>query len=318
MTIAQAPGSLTRSARRPRRGWWARTASDPRYAPWLYLAPMLLLLGVFTYWPFVHTLYLSLTEWNLNPDRPMTFTGLDNYDRLVGNTLFQAATWNTVLYIAASIPLKVLLPIPFAVFIWSLGRAGNLYRTIVFLPTLISFVVVSVVFLWLLNPLGGLIPSFFQQVFGWRIGNVLKDTSTAIWVILLLSTWKVIGFNILIYLAGLVSINRTYVEAMRMDGARDWTVFRRLIWPLLTPTTFFVLIYTVIFTIQQVFTPIDILTEGGPDSTTTNLFYMVYQYTFITFDVGLGAAGTVVLFLLLLAITLIKVRVLDRRVNYQQ
>ena len=294
----------------------ARPAAT-RWEPYLYLLPMLLLLGVFTYWPLVHTAYLSLTSWNLNPDMPIRFEGVANYGRLVGSTLFEAAAVNTAIYIVASIPLKVLLPIPFAVFIWGLGPRGNAYRTILFLPTLISFVAVSIVFLWLLNPLGGALPQLAQLV-GWRMGNVLSDTDLAIWAILLISTWKILGFNILLYLAGLSRINRDYIEAMRMDGASDYRIFRHLIWPLLTPTTFFVFVATTIFTIQQVFTPIDILTEGGPSSSTTNLFYMVYQYTFRTFDVGLGAAGTVLLFVLLFVITVVKVRLLDRRVHYQQ
>ena len=93
---------------------------------------------------------------------------------------------------------------------------------------------------------------------------------------------------------------------------------RHLLWPLLTPTTLFVLISTVIFAIQQVFTPIDIMTEGGPQNGTTNLFYMVYQYAFRTFNVGFGAAGTVIIFAFLLVITLVKMRMLDRHVHYQQ
>lgn len=103
-----------------------------------------------------------------------------------------------------------------------------------------------------------------------------------------------------------------------MDGAGDGTIFFRLIWPLLTPTLMFVLISTMIFTMQQVFTPIDLLTQGGPSNSTTNLFYMVYQYSFVTFDVGGGAAGTVMLFVLLMAMALLQIRLLDRRVQYKQ
>ena len=294
-----------------------RPVKKLRLAPYLYVAPMLVLLVVFTYWPFFHTIYLSLVKWNLTPGAPMTFVGFRNYEGIVGSSLFDAAFRNTLIYIIASVPLKVLIPIPIAVFLWSLAQRGFAYRSVIFLPTLFSFTVVAVVFLWMLNPISG---HFVQATrwFGGQFPNVMNDPDTAIWVILLISTWKVIGFNTLLYLAGLASINRDYIEAMRLDGARDWTVMRHLIWPLLTPTTFFVLISTVIFAIQQVFTPIDIMTEGGPSNSTTNLFYMVYQYAFRTFNVGYGAAGTVMLFAFLLAITLIKVRVLDRHVQYQQ
>jgi multiple sugar transport system permease protein/sn-glycerol 3-phosphate transport system permease protein len=285
--------------------------------PYLYLVPLLVLLGIFTYWPLLDTVWLSLMRWNLNPDAPLKFEGLKNYQRLFGSVMFADAARNTAWYILASVPLKVLLPVPFAVGIWALGRSGRIYRTILFLPTLISFVVISVVFLWLLNPIGGLATQVAAAI-GLEAGNPLANPVSAFWTIMALSTWKVLGFNVLLYLAGLSRISHEQILAMQLDGASDWQVFRHLLWPMLTPTTFFVLVTTTIFAVQQVFTPIDILTHGGPFNATTNLFYMVYQYTFRTFDVGLGAAGTVIILLLLLAITVAKLRWLDRRVHYEQ
>jgi ABC-type sugar transport system permease subunit len=307
--------------------WPETTAVEPKPAgvlrlpacavPYIYLAPMLLLVGLFVYWPLLAVLGLSGIRWNLNPDIPMAFAGADSYVRLIESPLFHDAMANTAFYLLASIPLKILLPIPVAVAIWSLGKAGSVYRTILFLPTLISFVVISIVFLWLFNPIGGMAPAIFKSL-GLRIGNPLGDPHAAIWSVLLLSTWKVLGLNVLFYLAGLSRIRPELIEAMRVDGAGVGRTFADLIWPLLTPTTFFVLVSTTIFTMQQVFTPIDILTEGGPQNGTTNLFYMVYQLTFHSFDVGLGAAGTVLLFLLLFAATAAKLRFLEKRVNYDR
>lgn len=313
MAVAATVPAQGAAAPRVRRAWTGRWP----LAPFLYLAPMILLLAVFTYWPLIHTVYLSFVQWNMNPDQPMRWVGTANYRGIFQSPLFDAAFRNTLIYIVASIPLKVLLPIPIAIFVWTLATRGQVYRALLFLPTLFSFTVVAVVFLWLLNPIGG---HFVQlaRLFGGQWPNVLTDPDLALWTILLISTWKVIGFNTLLYVAGLASINRDYVEAMRLDGASDWRVVRHLLWPLLTPTTLFVLISTVIFAIQQVFTPIDIMTEGGPQNGTTNLFYMVYQYAFRTFNVGFGAAGTVVIFVFLLAVTLLKLRMLDRHVHYQQ
>lgn len=282
---------------------------------WFYLAPLLVLLALFTYWPLVHTAILSLMRWNLNPDMPMRFEGTANYARLLASPLFHDALGNTAIYLLASIPLKVLLPLPVAVLMWALGAKGAVYRTILFLPMLVSFVVVSVVFLWLLSPIGGLLPALAAWV-GLPIGNPLAMPEPALATILLISTWKVLGFNALIYAAGLTRIDRHQIEAMRLDGAGDLTLFRHLIWPLLLPTTFFVLVSTILFSLQQVFTPIDILTGGGPSNGTTNLFYMVYQLSFRSFDVGQGAAGTVLLFGLLAAATLLKLGFLERRVHY--
>lgn len=299
----------------------ARETSAPRRwtqaAPYLYLAPMVLLLGAFTYWPFFGTIYLSLIEWNLAPGTSPRFIGLRNYLDVVDSPLFRAAAVNTLVYIAASIPLKVLLPIPIAMFLWSLGPRGHVYRTILFLPTLLSFVVVSVVVLWLFNPIGGQVPTALRWL-GWAVGNPLTDADAAIWVVIGVSAWKILGFNVLLYLAGLSGIDRSYVEAMRIDGAGDGAILRHLVWPLLSPTTLFVLTATVIFTMQQVFTPIDVMTQGGPLNATTNLFYVVYQYAFRAFNVGYAAAGTVMLFAALLVLTVLKLRLLDRRVHYQQ
>lgn len=299
----------SRAARWPRARWHGS------YQAYLYILPMLGLLGVFTYWPLVSTFGLSLFRWNLNPDAPMIFEGGANYERLLSSPLFHDALASTLYYLLGSFPLKVLLPLGVAYAIWGLGKSGLIYRTILFLPTLASFVVVSVVFLWLLNPLGGMVPLALQAL-GLPSANPLSTPHAALWTILLISTWKVLGFNVLIYLAGLTRIRAELIEAMRIDGAGDLRVFTGLIWPLLMPTTFFVLVSTTIFSMQQVFTPIDIMTQGGPQNATTNLFYMVFQLSFRTFDVGLGAAGTTLLFVLLFAITAVKFRVLDRRIHY--
>ncbi|SEE84087.1 carbohydrate ABC transporter membrane protein 1, CUT1 family [Rhizobiales bacterium GAS191] len=288
-----------------------------RRAPYLYIAPMLLLIGIFVYWPLIATIGLSFAKWNLNPDRPIALAGFDNYARLASSPLFRDALRNTGYFLIGSLPLKILLPIPVAVAIWSLGRKGEIYRAILFLPTLISFVVVAIVFLWLLNPIGGMIPLGLRAL-GLQGANPLAEPASALWTVLLISTWKIFGFNVLIYVAGLARIRGDLIEAMQLDGAGAGRIFVSLVWPLLTPTTFFVLVSTTIFSLQQVFTPIDIMTEGGPQNGTTNLFYMVYQLTFRTFDVGRGAAATVLLFALLLLITTVKFRVVDRHVYYDQ
>ena len=153
---------------------------------------------------------------------------------------------------------------------------------------------------------------------GVAMGNPLADAERAIWLVIGLSSWKVLGFHVLIYVAGLSAIPRDLVEAMRIDGAGDWRILRSLIWPLLGPTTLFVLISTILFTLQQCFTPIDILTQGGPSNGTTNLFYMVYQLAMRSFDIGGGAAGTVMLFALLLLLVAAKFALLDRRVAYER
>ncbi len=287
-----------------------------RWLPYLYMAPLLLCIVAFVYWPLIYTFHLAVTKWNLVADS-MPFVGLDNFRGVVTSSLFKDATVNTFLYIFLAIPLKVFLPIPIAVFLWSMTpRVAGFYKILIFLPVLTSFVAVSVIWSWLLNPISGYFGAAFRLV-GFTMPNLLYDTWYALLTIMGVSAWKILGFNTLIYTAGLASIDPEYIAAMRIDGASDHQIFRHLIIPLLAPTTVFVLITTVIFTVQQVFTPIDVMTQGGPSNATTNLFYMIYQLAFRTFNIGYGAAATIILFVLLMVVTVLKFKLADRLAKYE-
>ncbi|MGO4714983.1 carbohydrate ABC transporter permease [Bradyrhizobium sp. 2TAF24] len=302
--------------RRPARLRWWRAPEGAALQPYLYLAPLIVTLAAFTFWPLLQTVLLSVQSWNLNPDIPRQFVGLQNYRDVLTSSLFGAALVNTALYLLGAIPLKVVLPIPVAIFIWSLGRRGEIYRVIVFLPTLISFVAAAVVWAWLLSPLGGYLAVCLELV-GIRTVGLLSNADTALWTILGIATWKVFGFHVLLYLSGLSRIDHSLVEAMRIDGASDARIVRDLILPMLGPSIVLVLVTTTIFTMQQVFTPIDVLTKGGPSNSTTNLFYTTYQYSFVNFNVGHGAAATVMLFMLVFVVVVVKFRLIDRRVHYK-
>jgi multiple sugar transport system permease protein/sn-glycerol 3-phosphate transport system permease protein len=283
--------------------------------PWLLLSPLLLLLAVFTYWPLLHTAYLSVVDVRLfQPDR---FVGLANFSGLFRSPAFADAAANTVVYIALSLPLKVLLPIPIAVFVWCAGaRLAALHRTILFIPTLLSFVVVSIVWIWMLNPVIGMAQSMLRPL-GLQMPALLSDAGLAIHAIIGVSAWKVVGFNALLYLAGLASIPRELIESMRIDGAGDWRILRSLLLPLLSPTIYFVAITSVLFTVQQVFTPINIMTGGGPSNATTNLFYLAYEMAFESFNIGFASATALLLFAGLGALAALKAWAIGSRVHYQ-
>jgi multiple sugar transport system permease protein/sn-glycerol 3-phosphate transport system permease protein len=284
--------------------------------PYLYLAPFLALLALFTYWPLAQTVQLSFMSWNMMPGVEPEFVGLENYRDVTDSALFLAALRNTGFYLLLAIPFIVLLPLPAAVFIWSLGRAGDSYRTILFLPTLISFAAASIIWQWILAPLGGYAGALLDLV-AIKLPPLLSQEVSARWVIFGVAAWKIFGFNVLFYLAGLSRIDLRLIQAMRIDGADDGVIMRRLIWPLLGPTTLFVAVVTMTLMLPQLFIPIDIMTHGGPGNATTNLFYVTYQYVFSSFNVGYGAAATTILYVLLFAIVLIKFGVLDRRIHYR-
>ncbi len=293
----------------------ARTGNEPTvWQPYAYLAPLIVLLGLFTYWPLIQTFYLSFMR--LNPGGAPAFVGWANYAGVFDHSQFQDAARNSLVYILASIPLKVLLPIPIAFFLWSIGpRLSAFHKTVLFIPTLLSFVVVSILWIWMLNPVAGFAQTLLAP-FGLQLPPLVSSSGTAIYVVLGVSTWKILGFNVLLYLAGLASINRDLIEAMRIDGAGDGVILRHLIVPLLSPTIFFVLISTMVFAVQQVFTPIDVMTQGGPANATTNLFYIAYQYTFESFNIGFASAAVTLLFLAIGGLLLLKLAVVERHVHY--
>lgn len=287
----------------------------PLVRPYLYLLPLIALMGLFTYWPLIETIKLSVLR--LNPGGPPDFVGLSNYRGLFAHAQFGDAVMNSIIYIVAAIPLKVFLPLPVAIFIWLIAyRWAETYKIILFIPTLLSFVVIAVVWIWMLNPIAGFIQIAVKPI-GLAMPNLLSDADRAIGVIIGVSAWKILGFNVLLYLAGLSAINRDLIEAMRVDGASDLTIGRRLIVPLLSPTIFFVLISTVVFAIQQVFTPIDVMTRGGPANATTNLFYIAFQYTFESFNIGYASAAVTVLFVAIGALLVAKLVFLERHVHYR-
>ena len=285
----------------------------PPWRPYAYLTPLIILLGLFTYWPLIQTFYLSFMR--LNPGGAPSFVGWANYAGVFDNSQFQDAARNSLIYILASIPLKVLLPIPIAFFLCSVGpRLSAFHKTVLFIPTLLSFVVVAILWIWMLNPVAGFAQTLLTP-FGLQLPPLISNSVTAIYVVLGVSTWKILGFNVLLYLAGLASINRDPIEAMRIDGAGDGVILRHLIVPLLSPTIFFVLISTIVFAVQQVFTPIDVMTQGGPANATTNLFYIVYQYTFESFNIGFASAAVTLLFFAIGGLLLVK-SVVERHVHY--
>lgn len=307
MSLAAIDTPLADAPARPRREPWS-------WRPYAYLAPLLVLLGLFTYWPLVQTFWLSVHR--LNPGAPADFVGLANFSGVFDNAQFRDAAMNSLVYVFASIPLKVLFPLPIAFFLWSMApRIAAVHKAVLFVPTLLSFVVVAVVWIWMLNPVAGFLQTIIGSV-GLQMPPLLSESGRAIWVILGVATWKILGFNVLLYVAGLASINGSLIEAMRMDGAGDWTIFRRLILPLLSPTIFFVLISTTVYAIQQVFTPIDIMTQGGPANATTNLFYIAFQYTFESFNIGFASAAVALLFLAIGFLMVIKIAVVERHVHY--
>ncbi len=285
--------------------------------PYLYIAPALLLLLVFKYWPMVFSLVLSFTKWKFA--RPnLEWAGLSHYAGLLGRETFTIALQNTPLYILGLAPLYIVLPLVLAVFLSAIPweRVRSLYKAIAFSPSVLSFAITCMVWLWMFNAVNGVLNQVLTRL-GLSPLSWLDDSRLALWSIVLVSGWRGFGYNMVLYLAALENIPHEYLEAARIDGANGWQLFWKIKWPLLSPTTFFMLVTTIIFAAERAFIPINILTRGGPHQASTNLSYAIYLFAFNFFDPGLASAAAVVTFVLFLLVTVAQIRYLERYVTYE-
>ncbi len=309
MTSISIPKARTFLISPKRRREWLEWLSG--YA---FLAPSFIVLAVFTYFPVAYALGLSFFKWRILRGEP-TFNGLTNYELLLTSEDFWQAIWNTVYFAVGSIPTGMAIALFIAILLNRPLRARSLYRTAYFLPTVTSMVAVSVVWMWIYHPDVGLM-NYFLELFHLPAIRWLNDPHWAMPALILLSIWKGMGYNVIIYLAGLQNIPQHLYEAAQIDGANRWQLFRNITWPLLTPTSFLILIMAVINSFQA-FTEFHVMTQGGPLGSTTVIVYYLYQQAFQQFNMGYGSAVAIALFLIILGLTLIQNRVLGARVHYQ-
>lgn len=261
--------------------------------PYLYLAPALFLLVVWTYRPLAQAFELSTYSWNLLPTSPMRPVGTGNYERLVQLPAFWDSVGRTGVLIAGMLPFTVLLPLLIASAGRRVsGRARTIYHAVIFIPFLVAPVAAAAVWRWLLHPGTG----FVDQVLG-SDRNWVYDAATAHAVIIVITGWQLLGFAVLVVSSGLAGISGDYDEAARVDGASPGQIRRWITLPLLSPTVSFLVLTTVLLSPTLTFPLIDSMTQGGPAQSTTNIYYLLWDYAFHTFDAGLSAAAGVLLFL---------------------
>ncbi|MBW0116044.1 carbohydrate ABC transporter permease [Pseudonocardia abyssalis] len=259
--------------------------------PYLYVAPALVLLVVWTYRPLVQTAQLSFYSWNLLPTSPAVPVGLANYERLFELPDLGDSVGRTVVLILALLPFSIVVPVLVGLLTREVrGRAAVVYQAMVFAPMLVAPVASAAVWQWLLDPGSGVV----NRVLGTST-NWLNDSSTAQLAIIVITGWHVLGFAVLIVSAGLAGINGDYADAAAVDGATRSQITRRITLPLLSPTLVFLALMTVLLSAQWTFPLIDTMTQGGPADATTNIYYLLWDYSFRSFDAGLGAAAGMVL-----------------------
>ncbi|MCP8884140.1 sugar ABC transporter permease [Devosia sp. XJ19-1] len=289
-----------------------RRINQARFSPWLYLAPAILTLVVWIYWPLVDAFRLSFFQWNMLPTSPQTFVGWDNYQRIFALPKFWQALRNTGIYVLGLLPLAVLIPLALAIYTHDLSpRLRNIYRAIIFVPMIIAPVVAAAVWRWLLDPNYGMVNALIEW-FGAEPVKFLSDPKVAIWTIIAITGWKLIGFSTLILSAANANINPALLEAARMDGASKWEIIRDIRLPLLSSSVLFLVMMTILLGAQWSFGYINVLTGGGPLGATTNIYYLLWDFGFSTMSVGWGSAAAVILFLGFGALAFVLFRLIDR------
>jgi sn-glycerol 3-phosphate transport system permease protein len=303
-------------AQRDRDGLRARTSRRRRsYLLFLaFVAPNIVLLGVFAYWPVLYNGYLSLTSWDLlSPDKP--FVGLANYADMLSDPAFLAVIARTVVFSVVIVVISMAIGLAIAMLLNQALRGRAVVRTFAFAPHILSGAAIGTIWLFIFDPKYGLLKALIEPL-GLTSPAWMTDSAWALPGLILVYLWKNIGFIAVVYLAGLQGLPADLYEAAKIDRAGPWTAFRLITLPLLSPVTFFVAVTTVIGTFQA-FDVIAIMTSGGPGDATTTLSWYIYTQAFQAFDAGHAGAGAIVMFVLLLLITGAQARFTQRRVHYQ-
>ena len=270
----------------------------------LFLLPNLLGFLVFIFWPLIASFGLSFTSWDLLT--PIKWVGLENYKTLISDQVFWKVLWNTIYFTVGNVPVGIILSLFLAIALNQKIKGITIFRAVYFLPVISSTVAVAIVWQWLYNPQFGLL-NYLLSLVGIDGPNWLSSTTWAMPAVIITSIWRGLGFNMLLFLAGLQGIPETYYEAAKIDGANWWVLFKNITIPLLSPTTFFVVVISIINSFQ-VFDQIYIMTAGGPARSTSVLVHYLYQNAFQYFKMGYASAIGYVLFFLVFTVILIQLK----------
>lgn len=263
-----------------------------------FVLPALIGTFIFIIIPIFCSFALSFTHWDLLND--ITFAGLDNYKAVLSEKIFLQIFVNTLVYAISVTIFAVIIPLIIASIINTKLKGSEWFKTIYFIPFITPAVVIAIVWAWIFDPNIGGINMIFRTNLTW-----LYDTHLAMPVLIFISVWKLIGYNVVLFLTGFSNINSNLYEAAKTDGANEVQTFFNITLPLLKPTTYFVTIATAISSFQ-VFDLIYVMTEGGPKDSTNVIVYSIYKYAFEYFDIGKSCALAYILFAVIFLLTFLQ------------
>lgn len=290
-----------------------RYSLKKKILPWIFIAPTFFFLSMFTYYPALRSLFLSFFRKNMYTIDPV-FIGFDNYIKAFTKPLFWQVARNNLFYAVMTVPITLALALILALLVNKKIKGNSVFKTAYFYPNVIPMAAASMIWLYIFLPGYG----FLNYVLGqFGIPNIewVSDSRFAIWALIIVAIWKNAGYYMVIFLGGLQQLPTDIYEAATIDGATTWKKFWKITWPLLSPTTFFALIISVINSFQAV-DQIYLMTKGGPGNSTNMFIYYIYQVAFRFWDFGYASALTVILLILLLAFTVLAFIFIEKRVFY--
>lgn len=282
----------------------------------ILLVPAMSIFTAFVFWPILRTIYLSFFDWNMI-SRNKKFVLLDNYTGILTDPVVYKSLGNTFLYIIFLGIFNFILPYVFAYALALLiSKMKSFYRAMIFFPSIISLVVASLIFLWLFNPMSGPISKVYE-VFGIESPFWLKTNGLVILLVSIITAWKIFGYNLILLLAGVLEVPTELIESAKIDKLSNFQIFIYIVLPMTSSTALYVLIMTVVYGLQQVFVPINVLTQGGPNNGSTNLVYSIYQYAFTFFQTGRASALAIITTLFFFILISLKIKILEKGVYYE-
>lgn len=290
-----------------------RVVFKSTWLPWVLLAPQVAVIAVFFFWPAAQALLQSLQQADAF-GTSVEWVGLDNFRALFNDESYLASFQVTAVFSLLVATLGISLSLLLAVFADRIVRGTTFYRTLLIWPYAVAPAVAGVLWLFMFAPSIGIVSYALNAIgFQW---NHLLDSDHAMALIVAAAVWKQISYNFLFFVAGLQSIPKSLIEAAAIDGARPWRRFWTIQFPLLSPTTFFLLVINVVYAFFETFAIVDASTQGGPGRDTAILVYKVYYDGFKAMDLGGSAAQSVVLMVIVVALTVVQFRFVEKKVNY--
>ena len=284
------------------------------WLPWVLIAPQMAIILVFFFWPAAQALHQSVLQQDAFGTTDAVFVGLDNFRQLFADPTYLASFKTTAVFSLLVATIGLLVSMMLAVMADRVVKGAALYKTLLIWPYAVAPVVAGVLWLFMFAPSIGVV-SYGLRAMGIDWNHLLNGTHAMI-LIVAAAVWKQVSYNFLFFLAGLQSIPKSLIEAAAIDGAGPWRRFWTVQFPLLTPTTFFLLVINIVYAFFDTFAIVDAATGGGPGKDTAILVYKVYFDGFKAMDLGGSAAQSVVLMVIVVALTVVQFRYVERKVNY--